>query len=109
MISSLSSSVHLATQSKSQPASHNLGFGGMQTIRRDTKITDAATELGGCAERVFKDSDVQWMSFTDDDHSQIVSPYANTRLELHKMVPHLWKATFARQRDLRRKHGSVAF
>jgi hypothetical protein len=49
---SLSSMIHLATPSKGQmdcwqTASANLGFGGKQPMMRvDTKISDAATELG---------------------------------------------------------------
>ena len=57
-------------------ASANLGFGGKQTMMRDTKTTDAATELGGCVERVLNVGDVQRMCFTDEDPPPIVSPDA---------------------------------
>ena len=39
-------------------ASARLGFGSKQTMMRDTKITDAATEFGGYVERVLNDGDV---------------------------------------------------
>ena len=39
-------------------ASANLGFGGKESMMRDTTISDAATELGGCVERVLNVGDV---------------------------------------------------
>ena len=43
---------------------------------RDTTISDAATELGGCVERVLNVGYVQRMYFTDEDPPPIVSPDA---------------------------------
>ena len=39
-------------------ASGNLGFGGKQPMMKDTKITDAATELGSFVKRVLNVGDV---------------------------------------------------
>ena len=43
-------------------------------MMRDTTISDAASELGGCVERVLNVGDVQRICFTDEDPSPIVSP-----------------------------------
>ena len=53
-----------------------MGLGGKHTILRDTKIADAATELGGCVEEVLNVGDVERMFFTYDNPAPIVSPDA---------------------------------